>query len=192
MANMGPIQTRGQITDVKQVMNYVYQLEEQIRYALKHLDSGNIQTGSIGAEQLSSAVLEKVNNTERARQADNARSASRTKNDAAQLDSDGYRQKKGTFQARADEESFLSLGGEAETPAAMIRGDGTAALLALTLSGLRAPGVRVEGAATEEEEEARLYEIVISENKPLGHGVIWLRAGAETTNGRPCDVYYIP
>ena len=74
----------------------------------------------------------------------------------------------------------------------LFRGDGTAALLALTLSGLRAPGVRVEGAATEEEEEARLYEIVISENKPLGHGVIWLKAGAETTNGRPCDVFYIP
>jgi hypothetical protein len=60
MATMGDIQVRGQVTDIRQVMNYVYQLEEQMRYALKHLDSGNIENGSIGAEQLSSAVLEKM------------------------------------------------------------------------------------------------------------------------------------
>ena len=56
MAYLGDIQTRGQIRDINQVMDYLRQLEDQIRYALFNLDGENIQNGAIGAEQLSQGV----------------------------------------------------------------------------------------------------------------------------------------
>ena len=56
MARLGEIQLKSGIKDIDQVMNYLYQLEEQLRYALNNLDSENIRDGAISAEQLSGAV----------------------------------------------------------------------------------------------------------------------------------------
>ena len=64
MAVWGEIQQKGEITDIKQVMNYVYQLEEQIRYALSHLGDENITPGSIGVEQLTPGVKQNITNIE--------------------------------------------------------------------------------------------------------------------------------
>ena len=52
MAQMGEIQHRGDPQDVKGVMNYVYQLEEQIRYVLQNLGSDNLTPGSVDLAQL--------------------------------------------------------------------------------------------------------------------------------------------
>ena len=51
MARLGEIQLKSGIKDIDQVMNYLYQLEEQLRYALNNLDSENIRDGAISAEQ---------------------------------------------------------------------------------------------------------------------------------------------
>ena len=64
MAVWGEIQHKGDITDIKQVMNYVYQLEEQIRYALMHLGDENITPGSIGVEQLEPGFTQNINQIE--------------------------------------------------------------------------------------------------------------------------------
>lgn len=60
MALLGQIKTRGEITDIRQVMDYVRQLENQIRYAISNLDGENISDGAIGAEKLSGTVQSTV------------------------------------------------------------------------------------------------------------------------------------
>ncbi|MBR3019569.1 MAG: hypothetical protein IKH57_21235 [Clostridia bacterium] len=61
MAQMGEIQHRGDPTDVKGVMNYVYQLEEQIRYVLQNLGSDNLAPGSVDVDQLGPNVTKQFN-----------------------------------------------------------------------------------------------------------------------------------
>ena len=52
---------KGEITDLRQVMSYIHQLEDQIRYALSHIDGGNITQNTVGAQQLAAdAVTSKV------------------------------------------------------------------------------------------------------------------------------------
>ena len=189
MAMLGDIQTRGQITDVKQVMNYVYQLEEQMRYTLKHLDSGNIENGAIGAEQLSSAVREQMK-TGGGQQAGSAgRTAARLKTDNLRIDSDGIRQRAGTFQVLGDGESSLALGGTAETPALSLDGNGSMRAKQLTLEQGRAAGMRIALEGGESGQTA--YQIAVGPQKPAGHGIVWLKTGTEETDGYPCEVFFI-
>lgn len=56
MARLGEIQTRSGDTEMKQVMQYVQQLEEQLRYALQNLDGENLISGAVGEKQLSGTV----------------------------------------------------------------------------------------------------------------------------------------
>lgn len=66
MARLGDIQIRGDGSDPKQIMNYLYQLEEQIRYALQNLDGDNIQEEAIGEAQLSQGVQGRLQSVETA------------------------------------------------------------------------------------------------------------------------------
>ncbi len=56
MSFLKQIQTRGEITTPGQVMEYLRQLEDQVRYALANLDGENIQVGAIGDDQLNAQV----------------------------------------------------------------------------------------------------------------------------------------
>lgn len=50
-----PVKTGGTV-DNRQLLNYLLQLEEEIRYALGHLDGENLTDGAIGENQLSDTV----------------------------------------------------------------------------------------------------------------------------------------
>ena len=81
---LGEIQGRGEIKDIKQVMNYVYQLEEQVRYILGHLGAENLSPGAVGEEQLSVNVKKDISDSaEMAEQ--NQRTLRNTKGDVATL-----------------------------------------------------------------------------------------------------------
>ena len=62
MGNMMDLQGKSQVTDVKQVMNYLYQLEEQIRYALGNIGSENITPGAIDEDKFSPRVKQNIQN----------------------------------------------------------------------------------------------------------------------------------
>lgn len=61
IAHLPEIQSKGGGNDYRQVMNYVYQLEEQLRYALAHIDGDNITAGTVGAGQLAKASVQEEN-----------------------------------------------------------------------------------------------------------------------------------
>ena len=195
MATLGDIQVRGQVTDIRQVMNYVYQLEEQMRYALKHLDSGNIENGSIGAEQLSSAVLEKMKQEARQQEGAAYRSVARVKNDTNQVDSEGMKQTGGTFQVRGDGDSFLSLGGTSSSPALRLSGTGKIIAREAALRYGQAAGMTItvpdDPVQEGETPPEKRFQIVVGPSKPAGHGVLWFKTGAEGENGVSCDVFYL-
>lgn len=56
MAYLADIQSPGNVKDVRQVMDYLRQLEDQLRYVIQHIGAENIQPKSIGEEQLSPKV----------------------------------------------------------------------------------------------------------------------------------------
>lgn len=58
---MGEIPKRSAISDVKQLAQYVYQLEDQLRYALSHLGSENISPGGITGESLAAESVKLEN-----------------------------------------------------------------------------------------------------------------------------------
>ena len=58
MAYLSDIQSPGSAKDSRQVMEYLRQLEEQLRYVLQHIGAENIQQGAIGEAQLSPKVKE--------------------------------------------------------------------------------------------------------------------------------------
>lgn len=66
MAYLNEIQIHSKVTDVRQVMEYLRQLEDQVRYALQNLDGDNIQAGAIGEEQLSGGVQKRIKTAENA------------------------------------------------------------------------------------------------------------------------------
>ena len=66
MAYLNEIQIHSKVTDVRQVMEYLRQLEDQVRYALQNLDGENIQAGAIGEEQLSGGVQKRIKTAENA------------------------------------------------------------------------------------------------------------------------------
>ena len=58
MAFLADIPSCGNVKDVRQAMDYLRQLEDQLRYVLQHLGAENIQPGAIGEEHLSRQVSE--------------------------------------------------------------------------------------------------------------------------------------
>ncbi len=66
MAYLNEIQIHSKVTDIRQVMEYLRQLEDQVRYALQNLDGENIQAGAIGEEQLSGGVQKRIKTAESA------------------------------------------------------------------------------------------------------------------------------
>ena len=56
MAYLADIQSPGNVKDVRQVMDYLRQLEDQLRYVIQHIGAENIQPNAIGEEQLSLKV----------------------------------------------------------------------------------------------------------------------------------------
>ena len=58
MAYLADIQYPAQVKDVKQVMDYLRQMEDQLRYVIAHIGPENIQPSAVGEEQLSPAVRE--------------------------------------------------------------------------------------------------------------------------------------
>jgi len=60
MAYLSGIQSKGEVKDIRQVMSCLYQLEEQVRYALQNLDGDNIRPGAIGETQLNGTVSERL------------------------------------------------------------------------------------------------------------------------------------
>ena len=58
MAYLADIQYPAQVKDVKQVMDYLRQMEDQLRYVIAHIGPENIQPSAVGEEQLSPAVKE--------------------------------------------------------------------------------------------------------------------------------------
>ena len=58
MAYLSDIQFPGSVKDARQVMDYLRQLEDQLRYVIAHIGPENIQPSAIGEEQLSPAVRE--------------------------------------------------------------------------------------------------------------------------------------
>lgn len=48
---------KGETEDLKQLKNYIYQLEDQIRYALSHIDGDNITQGTVGAAALAADAV---------------------------------------------------------------------------------------------------------------------------------------
>ncbi len=76
MAYLNEIQVRGEIKNTRQIMEYLFQLEDQIRYALQNLDGENIQAGAIGENLLSGSVQDQIKAAQRTASAATAASAS--------------------------------------------------------------------------------------------------------------------
>ena len=97
MARLGEIQLKSGIKDIDQVMNYLYQLEEQLRYALNNLDSENIRDGAISAEQLSGAVNARLSTLERAAERMGESGTEKLTNESVIIDRGGIRLQNGAF-----------------------------------------------------------------------------------------------
>ena len=65
MAYLADIQYPAQVKDVKQVMDYLRQMEDQLRYVIAHIGPENIQPSAIGEEQLSPAVREDMRSVQK-------------------------------------------------------------------------------------------------------------------------------
>ena len=60
MAYLTDIPSSGNLKDIRQVMDYLRQLEDQLRYVIQHIGAENIQPNAIGEEQLSPNVKENI------------------------------------------------------------------------------------------------------------------------------------
>lgn len=58
MAYLADIQSPSNAKDIRQVMDYLRQLEDQLRYVIQHIGAENIQPNAVGEEQLSPKVKE--------------------------------------------------------------------------------------------------------------------------------------
>jgi len=56
MAYLADIHSPGSVKDIRQVMDYIHQLEDQLRYVIQHIGAENIQPDAINEEQLSPKV----------------------------------------------------------------------------------------------------------------------------------------
>ena len=64
MAVLMDLQGKSDIKDVKQVTNYLYQLEEQIRYVLANIGSENLSAGAVDVSNLAPALKQNMQNIE--------------------------------------------------------------------------------------------------------------------------------
>ena len=183
MAYLGEIQTRGEITDVKQLVNYMYQLEEQVRYALNNLDGENIQAGAINAEQLSGALNARLKSVERTAERLDERGADRLTNRALRLDGEGLRQGMGLFQSKAGADSYLRWGGTDNAPALSLDGQGRIQAQSLTLPG---------GEAATKKAGTLPFRIYIGIDRPQEGGMLWFKPGALANGVQTCEVFYVP
>ena len=65
MAYLADIQSPGNVKDIRQVMDYLRQLEDQLRYVIQHIGAENIQPNAVGEEQLSPKVKEDIKTVQR-------------------------------------------------------------------------------------------------------------------------------
>jgi len=59
MARLGVIQTRG-ARSIEELAEQLRQLEDQLRYALEHIDAGNMQDGAVGLRQLNQDIQKRL------------------------------------------------------------------------------------------------------------------------------------
>lgn len=161
MARLGEIQLRGSVRDIDQVMNYLYQLEEQIRYALNNLDGDNIRDGAISAEQLSGTVNARLSTLERAVERMEKDEAQSLMNGTIAVDQAGIRLLNGAFS--------LNEAGQ------------------MTAQALTLP----EGPAAGKSAFSLPFRIFIGTERPEEENVLWFRPGQEENGAQPCQVYYI-
>ena len=162
MAQLGEIQMKSGTKDIDQVMNYLYQLEEQLRYALNNLDSENIRDGSISAEQLSGTINARLSTLERAAERVGEKGTDKLINEALSIDKTGIRLLNGGF--------ALDLLGN------------------LSARGLTFPN----GEAARKTAESLPFRVHIGGDKPEGGAVLWLKPGTASQEGQACQVFYIP
>jgi len=65
VAYLADIQSPGSVKDVRQVMDYLRQLEDQLRYVIQHIGTENIQPNAVGEEQLSLKVRDDMKSVRR-------------------------------------------------------------------------------------------------------------------------------
>ena len=162
MAQLGEIQMKNGAKNIDQVMNYLYQLEEQLRYALNNLDSDNIRDGSINAEQLSGTVNARLSTLERAVERVGESGTDKLVNEALSIDKTGIRLLNGKF--------ALDLLGN------------------LTAQKMTFPN----GEAARKTAESLPFRVHIGAEKPEGGAVLWLKPGTASQEGQACQVFYIP
>lgn len=81
MAVMMDLQGKSDVKDVKQVMNYLYQLEDQIRYALANIGSENLSPGAVDVSNLAPALKQNIQNIEMRMEKEERRSRQLTSED---------------------------------------------------------------------------------------------------------------
>lgn len=162
MARLGDIQIKSGEKDIDQVMNYLYQLEEQLRYALNNLDGDNTRDGSINAEQLSGTVNARLSTLERAAERVGENGTGKLINEALTIDKTGIRLHSGDF--------ALDLLGN------------------LSARGLTFPN----GEAARKTMDSLPFRVHIGADKPEGGAVLWLKPGVASQEGQACQVFYIP
>lgn len=64
MAVLMDLQGKSDLKDIKQVTNYLYQLEEQIRYVLANIGSENLSPGAVDVSNLAPALKQNIQNIE--------------------------------------------------------------------------------------------------------------------------------
>lgn len=64
MAVLMDLQGKSDIKDIKQVTNYLYQLEDQIRYVLANIGSENLSAGAVDVSNLAPALKQNIQNIE--------------------------------------------------------------------------------------------------------------------------------
>ena len=161
MARLGEIQLKSGVRDIDQVMNYLYQLEEQLRFALNNLDSENIRDGAISAEQLSGAVNARLSTLERAAERMGESGAEKLANENVIIDRSGVRLQNGAFS--------LDTAGKMKARA------------------LSFP----DGEAARKTADSPDFRFHIGTEKPEEKDVLWIRPGTETNEGQLCQMYWI-
>ena len=175
MSFLKEIQTRGEIKDARQVMEYLRQLEEQVRYALQNLDSENIQDGSIGAEQLSGGVkgtIKKAQST-----ADQSVEAAEKAQKTADRNAARINVLNSGLNALSEQVGALELQAEG---------------LEDDLSELEGDLAELAAKTVEKTEESGAFKVYLGSTQPTGHNILWIKPGADQGDGtRACEVLLV-
>ena len=168
MSFLKEIQTRGEVKDARQVMEYLRQLEEQIRYALQNLDSENIQDGSIGAEQLSGGVKTTIKKAQST--ADQSGEAAEKAQRTADRNAARINTLNSGLNALSDRMEELELQAE----------------------GLGDDLSELADKAVEKTDESGAFKVYLGGTQPTGHNILWIKPGADQGNGmKPCEVILV-